>query len=57
MNLGTRLVAVIAMVALAGCGKANHEPDRSSVTMKLPPAKAAEAKPGFSSMSNASDPS
>ena len=39
-----------AMMALAGCGEANGANPGASVTVKLPPPRAAEARPGFSGL-------
>jgi len=39
-----------ALVALAGCGEADNAGPSSSVTVKLPPPRPAEARPGFSGL-------
>jgi len=48
--------ALTAALALTGCNRADPETSGSSVTMKLPPPRPAEARPGFSSLSNTSEP-
>ena len=44
------LLALASTFALMSCGKA--APDHSSVRMKLPAARPAEARPGFSAIVN-----
>jgi len=43
-------------LALASCDKVDRVPQGSSVTVKLPPARPADARPGFSSLTNTSRP-
>jgi len=49
-------LALATALILTGCNRADHETSGSSVTMKLPPPRPAEARPGFSSLSNTSEP-
>jgi hypothetical protein len=45
-----------AVMALSGCGEANKANPAASVTIKLPPPRPAEARPGFSSLLDESAP-
>ena len=49
-------LALLPVLLLAGCDKADHENSGASVTMKLPPAHPADPRPGFSSISNTDAP-
>ena len=43
-------ILTAALLALAGCGEASSANPGSSVTVKLPPPRPAEARPGFSGL-------
>jgi len=52
----TLLLTLASSLALASCDKVDRVPQGSSVTVKLPPARPADARPGFSSLTNTSRP-
>jgi hypothetical protein len=45
-----------AVLVLGGCGEANSQGPAATVTMKLPPPRPADARPGFSGLLNEAAP-
>ena len=45
-----KFACLAALLVLAGCGEAKTEGPAASVTMKLPPPRPADARPGFSEL-------